>query len=1178
MESASTAADQNGEESSGSDCISLLSVGIPAAETDRFGFIIGSGPAVGIEGPPPEVVRQRETKWLNIISQWDRILQKKTNKVKDQCRKGIPASLRARCWPLLCRATERMSQNRNLYQTLDSSPALQSWVDVIERDIDRQFPFHEMFLSRDGHGQQGLFRVLKAYTQFRPDEGYCQGQGPVAAVLLMNMPAEEAFWCLVQISEQYLPGYYSPLLEGVLFDAGVLSGVLRKACPAIHRHLCKHGVEPLMFATDWLMCLYTRHLPFNALLRVWDLFFCYGVRVLFQVAVVLVRRALGRQEQRDECDGQMETLERLRGVKAQVLQEDDSFIEEVCSVPLSGRDLERETEKQLGRWRKERPSSTFDPRSRCHGYKAAWVQGREREERQERVERERGNLSFPVVRSPSSLSPSLLRKRWKRGSKAETGERDLDRRGEKEGEQQREQEKLTGRESSGDGGKEGDGMVPVAGESNKGNEREGCRKDEKEKQNVPAGCTELAGNHKASSEHQHKGATESQAQTGDKPTTQTVCPTDSLVPDTCIQTSVEQKEDGVCGLTQEDGGKTKLTQNTVVLPSPAVPATDAETKSTIQQVDSPEDEGHNATATPSTGPQDWSETMRSQGTELIHDSAKGANSPEIAQEHVREDSRIQTTSDQLKQLPELQEAQGADKPDLFSQEGEEQLDHMPDTQQDICPQGNQNITGDSVKILTSVVDTEYEEETDTATGASSNPSQSQTTSMRTFGPHQGETMDVQLSQTPETDRKSADSDPLLSHEELPEPPAHPGPVEDRIEGSPGVDQDKGEGLIGLDVVEGAPVLDQVEGSESQESSPTQQSMVPEPELPTEILSGAGNSHATSAQGSIQGPSRETLVAAPVDVPEMVDGDKNSEGNACQGASPTKSDPGPPGGSLVTQGGSYQMPVSVGPHPRKTETVVPDDCEDVSPIAAGRWGGAGEQRLRKTPSSRACRPRRLSEDIFKDPNQERPKTMPPCEAPASPTSTHLPNSTSQDEIKSHPLPDPTLQDENKTYSLNEQTDHPRRFGLFRMLRGDRPKDRGGGEGRGSGKGKKGAVPKMTVPTILVQDFSDGVGVAEVGPVGGGGAGDGLSSKERRRRRREQERKEKEEEKARKKREKEKEKEKERTRERKKPQTRGKSFQVHSSSKGSTPNVPAPGNNSSKTPSSKRNSAPYFDTYF
>ncbi|KAM4621627.1 uncharacterized protein tbc1d10c isoform 2-T2 [Polymixia lowei] len=410
------------EDSSGSDAGSEVCFGSVAAETDRFGFILANGSTTGV-GPPPELVRQREAKWINIISQWDRILLKKKNKVKEQCQKGIPASLRAKCWPLLCGAADRMKNNQDLYKTLDSQPALQSWVDVIERDLDRQFPLHEMFLSRDGHGQRGLFRVLKAFTQYQPDEGYCQAQGPVAAVLLMNMPTEEAFWCLVQISEQYLPGYYSPLLEGVLFDAAMLTWVLKRACPAIHRHLQRHGVEPLMFATDWLMCLFTRHLPFNTLLRVWDLFFCYGVQVLFQVAVVLVRRALGRAEQREECEGQMETLERLRGVREQVQQEDDNFIAEVCSVPLSKKDLKRQTEKELEKWRKGHPSSTFDPRGRCHGYRMALARARESKEEQDRREREKGNLSVPLVRSAStlSLSPSLLRK-WRRGGKADTGE------------------------------------------------------------------------------------------------------------------------------------------------------------------------------------------------------------------------------------------------------------------------------------------------------------------------------------------------------------------------------------------------------------------------------------------------------------------------------------------------------------------------------------------------------------------------------------------------------------------------------------------------------------------------------------------------------------------------------------------------------------------------------------
>ncbi|TSV81495.1 TBC1 domain family member 10B [Bagarius yarrelli] len=327
-------------------------------KTDRYGFLLVNGDMNNdSDDPCPELVRHREMKWINLISQWD--------------------------------------------QTLESSPGQQNWIDLINRDTDRQFPFHEMFQSKDSPGsQQGLLQVLKAYTQFRPDEGYCQAQGPVAAVLLMHMPME----------------------EGVLFDAAILFGVLKRVCPAAYKHMKKQGVEPLMFATDWLMCLYTRHLPFNTLLRVWDLFFCNGVRVLFQVAVVLVRRCLGEARQRKECEGQMETLERLRSVKERIQQEHaDAFIQEVCSVPLSLAELQRQTEKELEKWRKERPSSTFDPRDRCHGYYTIWEKGKEKENKKK--ERLSGNLRAPVMRSHSTLSPAILRKKWrKRGSKTETAE------------------------------------------------------------------------------------------------------------------------------------------------------------------------------------------------------------------------------------------------------------------------------------------------------------------------------------------------------------------------------------------------------------------------------------------------------------------------------------------------------------------------------------------------------------------------------------------------------------------------------------------------------------------------------------------------------------------------------------------------------------------------------------
>ncbi|XP_057205820.1 transcriptional regulator ATRX [Triplophysa rosa] len=399
--------------------------GVAVVETNRFGFILGNG-ETDSDAPCPELVRHREIKWLGLIKQWDQVMEKKNNKVKGQCQKGIPTSVRARCWPLLCGALGRMKQNEKLYERLVEAPDQQGWTDIIKRDTDRQFPFHEMFLSKDGHGQQNLLQVLKAYTQYKPEEGYCQGQGPVAAVLLMNMPAEEAFWCLAQISEHYLPGYYSPLLEGVLFDAAVLSSVLKKLCPAAHKHLQNQGVEPLMFATDWLMCLYSRHLPFNTLLRVWDLFFCYGVRVLFQVAVVLVRRCLGEGRQRKECDGQMETLEVLRGVKQRVQNDQtDAFIHEVCSVPLSSTDLQKQIDKEMEKWKKERPDSTFDPRGRCHGYRMAWERVQNKQKENEKKDRVKASLTLPLMRSHSSLSPSGLRKKWrKRRSKTDTEEWD----------------------------------------------------------------------------------------------------------------------------------------------------------------------------------------------------------------------------------------------------------------------------------------------------------------------------------------------------------------------------------------------------------------------------------------------------------------------------------------------------------------------------------------------------------------------------------------------------------------------------------------------------------------------------------------------------------------------------------------------------------------------------------
>ncbi|XP_057585485.1 carabin isoform X4 [Hippopotamus amphibius kiboko] len=265
---------QDDSSSLGSD--SELSGPGPYRQADRYGFIGGSSAEPGAGHPPADLIRQREMKWVEMTSHWEKTMSRRYKKVKIQCRKGIPSALRARCWPLLCGAHVCQKNSPDTYKALAEAPGEPQWMETIGRDLHRQFPLHEMFVSPQGHGQQGLLQVLKAYTLYRPEQGYCQAQGPVAAVLLMHLPPEEAFWCLVQICEIYLPGYYGPHMEAVRLDAEVFMALLRRLLPRVHKHLQQVGVGPLLYLPEWFLCLFARSLPFPTVLRVWDAFLSEG--------------------------------------------------------------------------------------------------------------------------------------------------------------------------------------------------------------------------------------------------------------------------------------------------------------------------------------------------------------------------------------------------------------------------------------------------------------------------------------------------------------------------------------------------------------------------------------------------------------------------------------------------------------------------------------------------------------------------------------------------------------------------------------------------------------------------------------------------------------------------------------------------------------------------------------
>ncbi|KAM4608123.1 uncharacterized protein O3C94_022953 [Discoglossus pictus] len=341
--------------------------GIPYRRTDKYGFLGGNQySGLGEGSIPVEIARQRELKWLDMFNHWDKWLTRRFQKVKLRCRKGIPSSLRSKAWQLLSNSHELLTKNPGKFEEMERHPGDPKWLDVIEKDLHRQFPFHEMFAARGGHGQQDLYRILKAYTVYRPEEGYCQAQAPVAAVLLMHMPAEQAFWCLVQICDKYLPGYYSAGLEAIQLDGEIFFALLRRVCPMAYRHLKKFKIDPILYMTEWFMCIFSRTLPWASVLRVWDMFFCEGVKIVFRVGLVLLRHTLGSVDKLRSCQGMYETMEKLRSLPPDCMHE-NVLLPEISSLPVTDALIERESNTQLRKWRENRGELQYRPSRRVHG-------------------------------------------------------------------------------------------------------------------------------------------------------------------------------------------------------------------------------------------------------------------------------------------------------------------------------------------------------------------------------------------------------------------------------------------------------------------------------------------------------------------------------------------------------------------------------------------------------------------------------------------------------------------------------------------------------------------------------------------------------------------------------------------------------------------------------------------
>ncbi|CAF2348021.1 unnamed protein product [Rotaria sp. Silwood2] len=214
----------------------------------------------------------------------------RTSELYELLFQGIPNSLRNELWLLFSGAIYDKEANANIYRkcVCESSNVKtdqDTIYEEIERDLCRALPDQKAYQHESGIN--ALRRLLRSYSRYNTDVGYCQAMNIIGGVLLLYMNEEDAFWTLGALCERLLPDYYNTKVVGALIDQGVFNDYCKEYLLDLYDKLKHLGIAACI-SLSWFLTLFVCVMPFESALYVLDIFFYDGIKVLFQLALTIL--------------------------------------------------------------------------------------------------------------------------------------------------------------------------------------------------------------------------------------------------------------------------------------------------------------------------------------------------------------------------------------------------------------------------------------------------------------------------------------------------------------------------------------------------------------------------------------------------------------------------------------------------------------------------------------------------------------------------------------------------------------------------------------------------------------------------------------------------------------------------------------------------------------------------
>ncbi|XP_076052021.1 TBC1 domain family member 2B-like isoform X2 [Oratosquilla oratoria] len=279
---------------------------------DEYGFCVGGPDDTSLESQAAHFAKRAHlishqsqlSNGSRCEERWESFLAATSSRDLLQCpelkyliRHGIPYQYKGKVWRLYVDynvSALRSALPPNYYQDLlareTGKATLEPAAKQIELDLLRTLPNNRHYNAIHADGIPRLRRVLLAYARHNVAVGYCQGLNRLAAVALLFLNEEDAFWCLVYIIEYLMPpNYYTKNLVGSQVDQRVLKDLVCEKLPRLHAHMESLGMEVALFTFNWFLCVYVDVIPHEVYLTIWDAFLSEGTKVLFRYCLAVLK-------------------------------------------------------------------------------------------------------------------------------------------------------------------------------------------------------------------------------------------------------------------------------------------------------------------------------------------------------------------------------------------------------------------------------------------------------------------------------------------------------------------------------------------------------------------------------------------------------------------------------------------------------------------------------------------------------------------------------------------------------------------------------------------------------------------------------------------------------------------------------------------------------------------------